>query len=264
MRALIGSVWTVLSIPRLQLSNLKASSAMSTDPASFWNQRYGESTDMNVYGTKPNAFLVSSFQSICMTDPKFQPAAVGESPIIRRALCVCEGEGRNALFIARSSVNHQLHWQVTGVDLSEAGLSKLRRVAESEGLLEVDPLRIQTVVTNIAEYTFPTSLDLIVSIFAHTPSAVRVRVHAKVAESLASGGYFILQAYTPKNIGRNVGGPQEDDMCMNIEKLTAEFGLDRADCLFHVLTLEEKEEMIVEGKYHQGLASVVCAVLQRK
>jgi hypothetical protein len=239
---------------------------MNTDPAGFWNQRYSESTDMDVYGTEPNVFLVHTFHSVCTSDTRFQPSSfqAGELPIVRQALCLGEGEGRNALFIARSCVDTQLHWQVTGVDLAEAGLSKLRRVAESEGLLQVDPLRIQTVVTNIADYTFPTSLDLIVSIFAHLPSAIRIPVHAKVAESLASGGYFILQAYTPKNIGRNTGGPQEEDMCMNIEKLTEEFGLDKEDCLFHVLTLEEKEEMIVEGKYHQGLASVVCAVLKRK
>lgn len=258
----------ILLAPRLQSfayhRSLKALSTMNTDPASFWNQRYSESTGMDVYGSEPNAFLVCAFQTICSADVRFQPAAEGEGLITRKALCLGEGEGRNALFIARSSIDTQLHWQVTGVDLAEAGLSKLRRVAESEGLLQIDPLRIQTVVTDIAEYSFPTSFDLVVSIFAHLPSVIRVPVHAKVAESLAPGGYFILQAYTPKNIDRNVGGPQVEDMCMNIEKLTAEFHLDQEDCPFNVLTLEEKEEMIAEGQYHQGLASVVCAVLQRK
>ena len=39
--------------------------------------------------------------------------------------------------------------------------------------------------------------DLIVSIFVHTPAAVRVRLHAAMAAALRPGGRFVLEACTP-------------------------------------------------------------------
>jgi SAM-dependent methyltransferase len=67
---------------------------------SFWDDRYRGET--YAYGTEPNDFLRASAMRI--------PPG--------RVLCLAEGEGRNAVFLAA------LGYEVTAVDLSSEGLRK--------------------------------------------------------------------------------------------------------------------------------------------
>lgn len=61
------------------------------------------------------------------------------------------GEGRNALFLAQNGLD------VTAVDISEAGIAKLRHLAHQKGL------SVATEVQDMREYTFKDSYDLIVA-----------------------------------------------------------------------------------------------------
>lgn len=82
-------------------------------------------------------------------------------------------------------------------------------------------MALSTVVADLA--TFDLGLarwDVIVSIFAHTPPAVRQRVHAAVAAALRPGGVFVPEAYTPAQIGRGTGGLATADLTMTPAGLT--------------------------------------------
>lgn len=196
--------------------------------ATFWNERYAE-TDF-VYGTEPNEFVASVAASI--------PAG----PV----LCLAEGEGRNAVFLA--SLGHA----VTAVDQSEVGLAKARRLAESRRQ------SIATVVADLATFAItPGAWSGIVTTFGHLPSSLRRTVFAASAAGLRPGGAFVLEAYTPAQLSYKTGGPDDPDLLMTANALRSELaGLE-----FEIL--RELVRDVKEGAKHRGVGAVV-QVLARK
>lgn len=189
----------------------------------FWNQRYSE--EGYAYGTGPNSFLADNVHFLKNGG---------------RILCIAEGEGRNALFLARKG------FRVTAVDFSEAGISKLLKAASLEGL------SIEAKVEDLMNFDMgKTAWDGVVSIFAHLPPSLRKKVHQNVQEALKPEGLLILEAYRPEQIERGTGGPKDIDMLMNLKLLHQE--LTALTTLFE----SETEREVYEGKYHNGLSSVV-------
>ena len=188
----------------------------------MWDERYAE--DDYVYGTEPNDFL---------------RAAVANVPR-GRALCLAEGEGRNAVFLAQQG------FDVLAVDSSAVGLQKAQRLAEDRGV------QIETLVADLADYAIdPDSWDLIVSIFCHLPPDVRRRLHAEVVAGLRPGGVFILEAYTPAQLEWGTGGPPTAELMMTREALTEELeGLEFEEAV-------ERERDVIEGRFHTGRGAVV-------
>ena len=89
------------------------------------------------------------------------------------------------------------------------------------------------------------------SIFAHTPRAVREAFHRRVPRALQPGGLLILEAYTPGQVGRTTGGPQDESLTMTLAALESELdGL-----VFELGT--ETERDVHEGSGHTGLGAVV-------
>jgi hypothetical protein len=91
----------------------------------------------------------------------------------------------------------------------------------------------------------------VVSIWCHVPKDLRVALHRAVVAGLRPGGVFVLEAYTPEQLGRGTGGPPVADLMMD------------ATCLRHELEglslqlLEERERDVREGAGHQGWSAVV-------
>lgn len=188
----------------------------------MWDERYN--TEEFVYGSQPNDFLAS---------------VSGQIPR-GRVLCLAEGEGRNAVYLA------QLGHQVLAVDKSGVGLAKAERLAEASGV------RIETRVVDLAHFIFaPGNWDAVVSIFAHVPSALRKALHRGVVAGLRSGGVFVLEAYTPAQLKLKTGGPPDADMLMSLSSLRQELaGLEFRHAL-------EQERDVLEGKLHTGRGAVV-------
>jgi len=195
----------------------------------MWEERY--SVDDYVYGTEPNGFLREHLSVLPMGD----------------ALCLAEGEGRNAVFLANTGR------RVSSVDLTEAGVAKTLRLALAVGV------SVDAVVGDLADYDLGVDCwDAIVSIFAHMPSPVRADLHRRVVPSLRPGGVFLLEAYTPDQIGRGTGGPGSADLMMTIEGLRSE--LESLEFVY----AEEREREIVEGTHHTGIGSVVQVIARKK
>lgn len=195
---------------------------MSSTPAEKWEARYG--VQEYVYGTDPNDFLVE---------------AVSGLPI-GAALCLADGEGRNGVYLA--SLGHT----VTSVDLTSAGMAKATRLAETRG---VD---LKTVVADLADFDLGQERwDLIVSIFAHTTPVVRADLHRRIANALTPGGTFVLEAYTPEQIGRGTGGPPVPELTMTLDGLRSELsGLV-------IISGKETVRPVIEGPGHTGDGAVV-------
>jgi SAM-dependent methyltransferase len=196
----------------------------------IWDERYSQPGF--AYGDEPNEFLVS---------------AAGNIPAGGRVLCLGEGEGRNAVFLG--GLGHR----VVAVDRSAVGLAKARQLAEVRGVA------IETVQADLARFAIePGTWAGIVSIFCHLPTTIRVPLHQAVVEGLSPGGAFILEAYTPAQLGRGTGGPTDADMLPSLAALSAELaGLEFS----HALELERE---VREGRYHTGRAAVVQVIGHRQ
>ena len=117
----------------------------------MWDQRY--SSETYAYGTEPNDFLVSVFDKL--------PAG--------KVLCIGEGEGRNAVWLARHGR------EVTAMDSSEVGLHKANMLAIKHGV------NITTVYADLADFDIGMQCwDAIVSIFCHLPPELRHTVYRAV------------------------------------------------------------------------------------
>ena len=159
----------------------------------LWDERYDR--EEYAYGKEPNDFLKDHIDML--------PAG--------RTLCIAEGEGRNAVYLA--SRGHR----VTAVDQSLVGLEKARQFAQERYV------RIETVHTDLAHFRiFPRSWDVIVSIFAHVPPPLRRVIHREAVAGLRPGGVFVLEAYTPEQLKYKTGGPPVEEMMMTLETLKAE------------------------------------------
>ncbi len=196
-----------------------------SDPIAFWNARYAEPGF--AYGDAPNDFLREVRDRI--------PAG----PV----LCLAEGEGRNAVFLA--AAGHD----VLAVDLSSTGLEKAERLAKEHGVA------IRTQVADLADFEIEAGAWAgIVAIWAHLPKPLRARVHQKAVKGLRPGGVFVLEAYTPAQLAHGTGGPKDVAMLVDPDDLRAELaGLELER--FETVTRE-----IHEGPYHGGTSATVRAL----
>jgi SAM-dependent methyltransferase len=188
----------------------------------MWNERFSEPGF--AYGTEPNDFLVSVANRI--------PTG--------KVLCLAEGEGRNAVYLAG------LGFEVTAVDTSSVGLEKAESLARERGV------SIETVNADLADYPIEaTAWQGIVSIFCHLPPVMRAALHERCLRGLAPEGVFVLEGFTPRQLELGTGGPKSRELLMELEIIRHELPGLRLEIA------RETEREISEGKYHRGKAAVV-------
>ncbi len=194
----------------------------------MWDKRYSDKS--YVYGTEPNDFLRDQANSLPIGD----------------TLCLGEGEGRNAVFLA--GLGHK----VMALDASATGLAKAQKLAIQRGV------KIETIHADLANYELEANRwDVIVAIYCHLPPPLRMRVHGQIAQSLRPGGIFILEAFTPRQLEFKTGGPPVVEMMMDLEGLRNELtGLD-----FDIG--QELVREVHEGTHHNGTSAVVQLVARK-
>jgi len=190
--------------------------------SSMWDDRY--SAPAYAYGTEPNDFLISV------------AGRIPSGPV----LCLAEGQGRNAVYLA--SLGHD----VLAVDQSPVGIARARELAASRGVT------IATEVADLSNFIIePGRWSGIIAIFTHFPPDLRARVFAAAAGGLAPSGAFVLEAYTPKQLEYGTGGPKDVSLLMSLDALRTELAGLRIE---HGV---ETEREILEGEYHRGRSAVV-------
>lgn len=192
----------------------------------MWDERYSGAEF--AFGTEPNDFLKKEFVRI---------------PAGGRVLCLAEGEGRNAVFLAEQG------YQVTAMDLSKVGLLKAEQLAKDRGVT------ITTQVADLADYQFSEDKwDGIVSIWVHLPETIRQHINAQIASALKPSGVVIIEAYTEQQLEMDaVGGPPATQKERFGSLATLQTELTELKEAIGI----EKQRMISEGKRHQGRSAVV-------
>lgn len=177
----------------------------------YWDARYAE--DGFAYGTEPNDFLVS-------VTPQLQ---VGD------ALCLCEGEGRNATYLA------QRGFRPVAVDFSQVALDKATALAEQRGItLPTQRADLDGFDPGIAQW------DLVTMIFGQPELKIRRALYARIAASLRPGGAFVLETKTQEAATAESRYPGSADLCAELR------GLD-------FVIARDGERLLKEGRYHDGV-----------
>jgi len=195
----------------------------------MWDDRY--STENYFYGTNPNDFLKVASEKLNTNS---------------RILCLAEGEGRNAVYLAGLGHN------VTGVDFSNSGYLKATSLAKEKNV------QIDYVVADLSQYDFGVNKwDAIVSIFCHLPSDLRKNVMVNVVSALKPNGLYIVEAYTPDQLTLNTGGPKNVDFLLTEQLLKNELPDLRWDFI------QSTQREVLEGDGHTGLSFVVQGIARK-
>lgn len=202
---------------------------------SFWDQQFAG--DAFKYGERPNEFLVSQASRLQAHS---------------RVLLPGDGEGRNSVWLAEQGQ------AAVALDQSQVGLDKARRLALSR------QVHIDTVLADLSDWVpGEATWDAVVMVFLHLPPALRAKVHLALWRSLKPGGWFILEAFHPKQLGRSSGGPKQLDMLYTLADVRSDLAAVDVDDLNESIAWEG-DVQLDEGPGHQGLGYVVHYVAQRR
>jgi SAM-dependent methyltransferase len=198
-----------------------------------WDERYGTvASGEYYYGKEPNDFLRDF---------------AGAIPAGGEVLCLAEGEGRNAVYLASKG------YRVTAVDASIVGLEKLAALALEKGV------EVRSELRDLMDYRIePNRWDAVVSVWCHLPRPLRARLHGELASGLKPAGVFLLEAYHPRQLEFKTGGPPSVELLVTAEDLRAEVG----GLSFEVLREIERE--VHEGRGHFGQSAVVQLLARKK
>jgi SAM-dependent methyltransferase len=200
-----------------------------------WNARYAQAD--YVFGTQPNAFLVSQA-------PRLK--AMGPRPGLT-ALSVADGEGRNGVWLARQG------FAALSVDFSPVALEKAKKLAARAGI------ELATECADLTTWDWGSNrFDVVAGIFFQFAGpALRETIFRRIGECLRPGGILILQGYRPDQLKYGTGGPKDIGHLYTAELLR------RAFAGFDLLHLEEHDSEIHEGGGHHGMSALVDMVARK-
>ena len=200
---------------------------MANDWLNLWNARFSEPG--YAYGEAPNVYLAAQLEGL-------PPGTI---------LFGAEGEGRNAVHAAHNG------WTVSAFDISEAGRAKAQQLAEKNGV------HLDYRVGELPELGFyEGQFDAVALIYAHFPPRVRTDYHRLLHTYLRPGGTIIFEGFGEQHLpyrerDPGVGGPWDARLLFSAEELRRDFPG------YSVKELQEQEIELHQGKYHNGVGSVL-------
>jgi SAM-dependent methyltransferase len=161
--------------------------------SNVWDERYAG--DDLVWSAEPNRFLVAEVETL--------PPG--------RALDLACGEGRNAVWLAERG------WDVTGVDFSNVGLDKARRLADARGV------SVHWELADVTEYMpAPESFGLVIVMYLHLPQAARRVAFRHAAAAVAADGTLLVVGHDITNPSDGWGGPRDSAVLYGPDDVVAD------------------------------------------
>ena len=187
-----------------------------------WDGRYA--VPDYIFGKCPSIFL-ESCQAIL--------------PRSGKALAIADGEGRNGVWLALKGLD------VLSLEFSPAAQGKARQLASE---LSVD---LAFELADVHGWSYPPDeYDVVIDIFTQfsNPSERQIK-WAGVRRTLKSGGLFILQGYTLKQLDYGTGGPKDPAQLFTRELV------ENAFSDFKDIKIVEQEVVLEEGSAHHGMSA---------
>lgn len=194
----------------------------------MWDERYA--SESYVYGTEPNVF----FKRVVET---YEPEG--------RILLPAEGEGKNAVYAAKSGL------EVTAFDFSIEGQQKAFSLAKANNV------KIEYILSDIADINLPAEyFDAIGLFYVHLPEHLRQQYHQKLLSSLKADGLVVLEGFSKDHIeysrsNPSAGGPKKIEMLFDLDSIRADFEQ------LTTIELVQKEIISDSGQLHKGQGSVI-------
>ncbi|MDF1880959.1 class I SAM-dependent methyltransferase [Sulfurimonas sp. MAG313] len=198
--------------------------------ARMWDNKF--SREGYFYGFEPNAFIESKTSLLV---PK------------GKVLCLGEGEGRNAVYLADKGFN------VTALDASPIGMTKALAMASKRGV------SFKTELLDLEQWEPKEQYNAVVSSYLHLEEPLRTKAFRQAFEILKTNGYFIGEFFSINQIPRESGGPKKPSLLYTIDDLKKVFDVEGAKLIY----LEECDVALDEGNGHQGDALVVRVIVQK-
>ena len=196
----------------------------------FWNEKFqGEEL---LYGKEPNNFIKENIELLINA---------------KKVMCLGEGEGRNALFLAEKGL------EVEALDASDIALFKLRQSAKENYL----SIKIRH---TLLEYWEPEqTYGAIICTYLHLPKQHQKELFEKSLQALQEGGVFIAELFSESQINFHSGGPKNIGLLYDFNDV-----LDTLKLLpCEVIKLSQEVIILNEGKKHVGRASVIRIILKK-
>ncbi len=196
----------------------------------MWEDRY-RSTEGYLFGTDP-ALVLSENPWLVIP---------GGS-----ALSVADGEGRNAVHLARAGM------QVSAFDLSPTAIARAVTLANRANVA------LDTQVSGWSDWDWSRRFDLVIGLFIQfaTPD-FRIRQFVDMAGAVKPGGRLVLHGYTPEQIGFGTGGPSNPAHLYTADLLRDAFPGWRIE------RLAAYERDVNEGRAHVGRAALIDFVARK-
>ncbi len=163
-----------------------------------------------------------------------------------RVLSVADGEGRNAVHLAR------LGHDVTAFDISPNAVAKARALAASAGV------GVDFNVSTIEDWTLWQDFDALLAVFIQFLGPdERAAAFRRFAEAVRPGGLLLLHGYAPRQVGYGTGGPKAPENMYTVPMLAEAFaGWD-------ILHSADYDAVIEEGKGHSGRSALIDFVARK-
>jgi len=196
----------------------------------FWNEKF--QTPNLIYGEAPNNFIKKNVELLLH---------------VKTVMCLGEGEGRNAIYLADRGLN------VEALDISDTALFKLRKRAKEHYV------SIKTRHTRIEYWQPEQDYDAVICTYLQLPKQQQKILFEKSLTALSPNGYFIAELFSESQVHFQSGGPKKSDFLYDVN--------DIVDCIkklpYKILKLSQEVVVLDEGDCHQGKASVVRIILQK-
>lgn len=196
----------------------------------LWNEKF--SRQGFLYGLEPNHFIAS---------------CIAMFPQGGQVLCLGEGEGRNAIHLAKEG------FMVEALDASDVGLKKLQQRAN-----EAD-LSIILRHTMLESWKAPYLYDVIVTSYLHLHHSKQRMLIEKSLKALKEGGLFVSEVFSTKQLAYTSGGPKDIDLLYDFAYLYS--FLEELPC--KILKISEEMVELNEGSGHQGEGCVIRIILEK-
>jgi SAM-dependent methyltransferase len=155
--------------------------------AEDWDERY---TEQQQWSSGPNLLVEELLTGLPPGD----------------AVDLGAGEGRHALWLAG------LGWRVTAVDFSAVGLARGRQHPAAD--------RVVWAQADVLEWSAPSdSLDLVLVAYLHVPAPDFRALLTRAVGWLRPGGRLLVLGHDLENLTAGVGGPQEPDILLSVDRL---------------------------------------------
>jgi len=196
----------------------------------FWNEKF--QTPHLIYGETPNNFILENLDLLLHAT---------------NIMCLGEGEGRNAIYLADHGLN------VEALDASDIALVKLRKRAKEHYV----SIKVRH---TLLQYWEPEPLyDAVVCTYLHLPKHDQHLLFKKAIEALNVDGIFIAELFSESQIHFSSGGPKNSALLYDIN--------DILDCVkflpCKIIKLAQEVVLLNEGDKHIGRGSVIRIILKK-